>query len=149
MIRYIILFLLSVVIITANGKPNLQVCNLQTAQQAIPPRIFFEQTIDGPTQPIIFTRFIHNKFGVFGSEFSKCYFSVLDPNFILSIIGIIGLVFWLYFIYIILSRKSFLPILIFFLLPTLPFFFLPIIIISYAFKIFAIIGLIFFLIGKK
>ena len=148
MIKYIFFILISVVIITTNGNWELPICNIQTAKQAIAPRIFAEQTVDGRDQPIIFTRFIHNKFGIFGSEFTRCYFFSLDPNFIYHSTGI-GVIFWLYFLYMILTKKLYIPLAVFLIVPALPFFNLPVVIVAYSHKIFAIIGLLFLLSRKK
>lgn len=148
MIKYLFLVLASFLIVTAKGSSDLPICNFQTAKQAIPPRIFAEQTIDGPDQPIIITRFIHNKVGIFGSEFTKCYFFSLDPNFIYHTTGI-GIIFFLYFMYTVLVKKRYILFIIFLIIPALPFFRLPIILISYVYKLFAIIGLAFLLFKKR
>ena len=142
-----ILLLLSILIITRT-EMNLPICNIQTAKQAIPPRIFAEQTIDGSDQPIAFTRFIHNKYGILGSEFSRCYFNALDPNFIYHTLSI-GLLPYLFFIYTALEKKLLLPSIVFLIFPSLPIFNIPTIIVSYAYKIFAIIGLAILLFKKK
>ena len=148
MIKLLTLIALSSLIVVTSGNWDLPVCNLTTAKQAIAPRIFAEQTIDGLNQPILLTRFLHNKFGILGSEFARCYFYSLDPNFIYHSIGV-GIVFWLYFFYFSATRKLYIPISFFLIIPALPFFGLPAVIVSYAHKIFAIIGLAFFLFKKK
>lgn len=140
--KYIVLLIISVLIFNLKTTWDPTPCNIKTAKQAIAPRIFAEQTIDGKNQPIIFTRFVHNKIGVFLSEFARCYFLALDPNFIQKTTGI-GIIFWLYFVYFILIQKLYIALLIFLSIPLLPFFQLPLVIVSYAHKIFAIIGLIF------
>lgn len=129
-------------IISTGNDYLMPSCNVSTAKQAIAPRIFAEQTIDGPRQPPLVTRFLHNKLGIFASEFGRCYFNALDPNFIYKSVGILGLFFWTYFIYQIAIKKLWPGILVFLTLPLLPFFSLPIIITVYVNKIFAIIGLI-------
>lgn len=146
--KYVILIILSALILAQKPSPDLPVCNLTTAKQAIPPRIFAEQTIDGIGQPIILTRFLHNKFGIFGSEFTRCYFYSLDPNFIYHSVSI-GITSWLYFIYFSTTRKLIFPGFVFLIIPALPFFGIPLIIVSYAHKIFAIIGIIFWIFKKK
>lgn len=148
MIKTLILIAASVLIIAKNGLLSTPICNLKTAKQAIEPRIFAEQTIDGPKQPIILTRFLHNKFGIFGSEFTRCYFFSLDPNFVYQSTSI-GIIFWLYFAYTVLTRKMIILLLPLLIVPAVPFFGLPILFVSYAHKIFAIIGLYFWLFKKK
>ena len=148
MIKFLILIVASFLILSAKSNLELPVCNFRTAKQAIPPRIFAEQTIDGPNQPIIFTRFIHNKFGIYGSEFTKCYFFSLDPNFIYHTTGI-GIIFFLYFIYAVLVKKQYILLIIFLIIPAVPFFRLPITLVFYVYKLFAIIGLTFLLFKKR
>lgn len=106
---------------TVTAVPNLAICNLQTINQAIPPRIFAEQTIDGPTQAVLLTRFLHNKVGIFLNEMTRCYFNLLDPNFIVQITGILGLVLILVAIYRLIKIKQFL-LLTFFIYPLLSIF---------------------------
>lgn len=141
--KFLILAVFFFYIISLKNDFSLPICNLATAKQAIPPRIFAEQTIDGPQQPPLVTRFLHNKLGIFASEFSRCYFNALDPNFIHRSVGIPGLFFWTYFIYQIAIKKLWPGIFVFLILPVLPFFNLPLMIIVYINKIFAIIGLSF------
>ena len=137
-----------IIYIASKHASQTTICNIHTALQAIPPRLFAEQTIDGSAQSVIFTRFIHNKLGIFGSEFTRCYFYSLDPNFIYHSVGI-GIISWVYFAYIILIKKQYLPLGIFLTVPAFPFFTLPIIIVSYTYKIFAIIGLLLLLFKRK
>ena len=135
----ILIFLISYFII-AKPISKLELCNLDTAKLAIPPRIHFEQTIDGPTQRTLITRLLHNKVGIFMSEFGRCYFAVLDFNFIFSATGVIGLVFWLYFVYATIDRKKWYLAFLLLVLPIIPFLnlyqFLP----PYIHKVFAIMG---------
>ena len=130
-------------IISSGSDYLLPTCNLATAKQAIAPRIFAEQTIDGSRQPPLVTRFLHNKLGIFASEFGRCYFNALDPNFIYRSVGTLGLFFWTYFVYQIAIKNLWPGALVFLILPLLPFFSLPVIITVYINKIFAIIGLAF------
>lgn len=141
--KFLILAVFFFYIISLKNDFSLPICNLATAKQAIAPRIFTEQTIDGPGQPPLVTRFLHNKLGIFASEFGRCYFNALDPNFIYRSVGIAGLFFWTYFIYQIAIKKLWPGIFAFLILPLLPFFSLPVIITVYINKIFAIIGLSF------
>ena len=129
--------------------PQLPVCNYQSANQAIPVRIFFEQTIDGKDQPILLTRFLHNKIGIYGSEFGKCYFNFFDPVLIYHTIGLLGLFFWLFLLYQIVTngKWNYLPIVL--ILPILPLLNIFPSGIAYFHKIFAIIGLILFTFKKK
>lgn len=98
-------------------------CSLATIKQAMPVRIFNEQTIDGPSQPIFLTRFLHNKIGIFLSEFGKCYFNILDPNYIDDRVGILGLFFISSALYrLAVSQKLKLLIALFLLIPFLSIF---------------------------
>ncbi len=146
--KIFLLIIFSAVIILAKADANLPICNLDTAKQAIPPRIFAEQTIDGKDQNILFTRFIHNKIGIYASEFGRCYFDVFDLNFIYHTVGIIGIVTWLYFVYQIIQKKFYFLIFVLLVLPLLPFLKFSSLPILFAYKIFAIIGLTF-LLSKK
>lgn len=141
--RIILISILSLLIILKSGW-QLPICNLATAKNALPPRIFAEQTIDGQNQNVIITRIFHNKIGIFLSEFERCYFNVLDPTFIHNSTGIFGIFPWLFFTYQILKRKMILPIGIFIIIPIMPFLYLPTSLIAYAHKIFAIIGVVIF-----
>ncbi len=138
-----LLIIISAVIILAAKATALPPCNTDTAKQALPPRIFAEQTIDGSGQNILVTRFFHNKLGILSSEFSRCYFNVLDFNFLIKALSVIGLIGYLSFVYHILVNKKYYLIAIFILLPIIPFLKLPFAISLIVYKIFAIIGLLF------
>jgi len=125
--------------------PKLDPCNIQTAKQAIPPRIHFEQTIDGSRQRAIITRILHNKVGIFTSEVGKCYFYVFDPVLIFKSAGTMGFIFWVYGGYQIIVRKRWLFIWLLIILPIFPFFNFFTNQVPYIHKIFAIMGLIFWL----
>lgn len=148
----IILAVIAAFFIIIRGSAVLPQCDIQTARQAIPIRIFAEQTIDGKNQPILATRFLHNKVGIFASEFGHCYFSALDPNFLNQSLGFIGLLALVYMIYYNIYnvffgegkqsyRFSFLLLMLFMIFPALPFFKFPLTLVIFAYKIFAIIGL--------
>jgi len=141
--RIILFSILSLIILLKSGW-QVPICNLATARNALAPRIFAEQTIDGPGQLVLITRIFHNKIGILLSEFGKCYFNLLDPNFIYGSTGILGIVPWFYFAYQIFKRKIFLPIVIFILAPIAPFFYFPVSLIAYIHKVFAIIGVVIF-----
>lgn len=143
------LIIFSVLIVLAKTNDSLPICNLDTAKQAIPPRIFVEQTIDGKTQNIPYTRFLHNKIGIYASEFSRCYFSIFDPNFIYHTVGIVGIITWLYFVYQIIQRRLYPLLFILLVLPLLPFLRFSLLPILFAYKLFAIIGLAFLLSKRK
>lgn len=145
----IFLLLFFALFLFTKATPQLPPCNFRTAAQAIPPRIFAETTIDGRDQHVLLTRFLHNKLGIYLSEFSRCYFASLDPNFIIKSVGLIGLVSWLYFFYKILIKKSYVLIIIFLLIPFLPFLTVPIIIVAFIYKLFAIMGFAYFIIKKS
>lgn len=128
------------VILKAPGDP-LPLCNIATVKQALPPVIFFETTIDGLNQPVLVTRFLHNKLGIYGSESTKCYFNALDFNYISSSIGLIGLASLMIFVYKTAIKKYYWLLAPFFLLPLIPFFTNSQTILILTYKIFAIIGL--------
>lgn len=138
----ILLFTLLSLLVTlkAPGDP-LPLCNIATVKQALPPVIFFETTIDGLNQPVLVTRFLHNKLGIYGSESTKCYFNALDFIFINNSIGIVGLIGLLIFAYKSAIKKYYWLLVIFSLMPLLPFFTNSDKILILAYKIFAIIGL--------
>lgn len=114
-------------------------CDLRTAKQAIPPKIFYETTIDGSSQNVYFTRFVHNKFGIFSHEFAICYFNVIDFNFLTTNLSLFGLAMWLVFIYRQFIKKRYLFFVL--IIPALPFLLVPVVYIVLICKIFAIIGL--------
>ncbi len=140
--KLLLIFIAGAAITLAKTSP-LPICNTDTAKLALPPRIFYEQTIDTNRQPILLTRLIHNKLGVYGSEFAHCYVSLFDFNFIYNNFSLIGLVTFLVFMYEVLTKKRYLLAAIIFLSPLIPFFKGPIIINLVIYKLFAIIGLIF------
>lgn len=141
------IFLISIFAIFLLFKPTpiYEDCNIQTIKQDLPPITWFEQTIDGKNQPIWQTRFLHNKIGISSSLFANCYSVSLDPKIAFDSVGLVGVVFWLYFIYHIATKKKWAAIALFLLLPIIP----PILdsgyLISYFYKIFAIIGLVYYL----
>lgn len=143
-----ILFIVISLIIFIHHGSVLPVCNNFTANQAIPPRIFFETTMDGSTQNTYLTRFYHNKLGIYLSEFSRCYSNVFDPNFVYDSLGLVGLIAYFAAIYYIIVKKIWILITLALLLPLLPFLNAPVYLIIVADKIFAIIGLSFLLLRK-
>ena len=129
------------------SKPQyLPTCNLTTALQDIPPRLFQMTTADGPTQNPLITRFFHNKLGILLSGSAKCYFNFFDFNIIAQNVIYFGFFGWVYTAYGIFVSKKWIPIAVFLLLPLAPFLthFSNII---YLHKIFAIIG--FVLIARR
>lgn len=145
----VIFIIIFVVLISLKTGGELPICNFKTATQALAPRIFAEQTVDGHDQPVLVTRFLHNKVGIFANEFSRCYFNVLDPNFVYHSVGLIGIIFWLYFSYQIIVKKRWLMLSMFLVVPVLPFLRFPPQIVVYWHKLFAIIGLVFAVLGKR
>jgi len=122
-------------------------CNFETVRQAIAPRIFAEQTTDGKTQSVVITRFLHNKAGIIGSEVGKCYFSYIDPIFLVNTLSIFGFFSFLYFIYdLTLNRAQLTAVLVLF--PFIAFYSFPSIILIIIYKLFAIIGLTLFALKK-
>lgn len=146
--KYVIVILFAIFLLSKAFSP-LPICNSMTAKQALPPRIFAETTIDGRDQSIIITRFLHNKVGILLSEFGRCYLNVFDPNFIVSTVGFVGLLMWLYFVFKILEEKRLWVIVLVLIVPIIPFISLPTQIAAYFYKIFAMIGLLFFLKNKN
>lgn len=122
-------------------------CDIRTAKQAIPPKIFFESSIDGSGQDVYFTRFIHNKVGIFSHEFATCYFNLIDFNFLTKNLSLFGLATWFVFIYRQFIKKQYLVFEL--IIPALPFFLVPAAYIVLIYKIFAIIGLSILLKLKK
>lgn len=125
-------------------QPLIENCSIKTVKQVLPPVIWFEQTIDGKNQSIWVTRFLHNKVGIAGSQYAKCYFNSLDPQNAYKSVGLLGLAFWLYFIYFVSTKKVWPLILIFLLVPLIPPLFNNGQSIAILYKIFAIIGLLFY-----
>ncbi len=124
--------------------PSIDDCNIRTIKQALPPIIWFEQKIDGGSQSVLLTRFLHNKVGIGGSQFAKCYFNSLDPQIAYKSVGLLGLAFWLFFIYYISSRKIWPLILIFLLVPIFPVIFDRAQAIAIFYKIFAMLGALYY-----
>src|SRR3989344_2693501 len=120
-----------------------QRCDQYSAKRNIPSEIFSNTAIDGSGQPVVVTRFLHNKVGIYLSEFSRCYFNILDPNFLLQTTGPIGLIPILYLIYNAIVNKRFFIGLLILTLPLLSFFNLPMVFTVIALKVFAIIGVLF------
>lgn len=120
-------------------------CNINTIFQAMPPVIWYEQTIDGKDQPPTLTRFIHNKLNIFSSQMAKCYAYRLDPVDIYRSLGILGLFFWVYFAWA-MSQYLNKPLIFAFLLTPFITIFIPDPrIMGYSYKIFASIGFWYFL----
>jgi len=145
--KFILFIIISAFIILA-PKIGLPICNIDTAKQAIPPRIFAEIAIDDNDQNVIFTRAIHNKTGIFLSEFSRCYFDVFDFNYLykqLTILGLTGLLFASYRA-IVLKRYNLILLILF--LPLIPFFKQPEIIVMLVLKTLAISGVLAFMFLK-
>ena len=96
-------------------------CSLRMAIQALPPRIFQQTTTDASTQNTLITRFFHNKAGIFGAEFGKCYFNFFDPVLIAQNTLYIGLLPWLYLVYNLLLKKNLILISALLILPIFSF----------------------------
>lgn len=139
------IFIIAAFFIIALPFKKLEQCNLSQALQALPPRIFAETHADGSHQAPLITRFIHNKPGIFLSEFSRCYLYVLDPMIIYSSTGIFGTIAWGYLIYASAVSKNWPLLTLIFTFPLLLFFNIFQGITTYIHKLFAIIGLLFFL----
>ncbi len=143
-LKALIFISLSINIFFQHGKWSFDTCNVDIAKMAIPPVIWYEQSIDGKAQRTLFTRFLHNKPGVFMSEAAKCYFQAIDPFLLYKITGPLGLMFILYIAYKLTDAKQYLALLIFFSLPFLTFFKFPVSQQIVLYKIISIIGLFIF-----
>lgn len=117
--KYVLLFLFILyLILKPPAKPQIE-CDLKSVFQAIPPVVWYEQTIDGIDQPPIVTRFFHNKANIFTSQLFKCYASKLDPLEVFKVIGLLGFMFWLYFVWKIILKKMWLWTSLFLTIPML------------------------------
>lgn len=137
--KYLIALVVLVVIVRSN-IPSIEHCDLGTATNAISVRTFHETTTDPPDQPVIISRFFHNKLTIFTNEIGRCYLNFFEPNFIADSTTLLGFLPWLYLLYKSFSKWVFLiPVLA---VPLIPIFISPMPIpVAYAHKVFAIIGL--------
>lgn len=124
---------------------KIEPCNINTAKQALAPRIFYEQTIDGQYQSVLVTRFFHNKLGILVNEFTGCYFKVINLNFVYISTGLIGLFFWIYALYKLIEAKKIFVLVSLLFVPILSFtnFFPAMVIIAH--RTLTIVGALFFL----
>ncbi len=144
-LKTLIFISLSINIFFQHGKWSFDTCNVDIAKMAIPPVIWYEQSIDGKAQRTLFTRFLHNKPGVFMSEAAKCYFQALDPFLLYRIIGPAGLLSFIIIIYKLIDSKKYLMLSILFTLPILPFINFPVTAQIMLYKITSIVGIFFFI----
>lgn len=126
-------------------------CNIRTSLQILPPKIWYEQAIDGSSQNRLLTRFLHNKAGIFINALSGCYLNFLSPVFIYQAAGFFGVFFWLYFAYRSVVQNQRMIILILFMLPLIPVasvnapvYFFGLSLLAIVFKLVAFLGLIMF-----
>ena len=145
----VVLFSFLTLIILLKSPWQSPICNFATAKNAIAPRIFAEQTIDGPDQNVLITRILHNKAGIFLSEFGRCYFNVIDPSFIYQSTGIFGVAASFYLMYRIIKKLAWPQIAIITIIPALLFFYTPMALIAFTHKLFAIIGLVFLILQEE
>ena len=145
----IIILLLSLFLIWLRPITYPPICNIVTAYQAIPPRLFAEITIDNNTQNTLLTRFLHNKAGIFLSELQRCYFQSFDLNYLYGLLSPLGVLGYLYFIYRALISKRITIILLILALPLIPFFRQPHNIVVIIDKLFSSIGIVTFLYFSK
>ena len=117
--KTIFIFLIAFFIIIKGGL-QIEECNIRTSLQIIPPKIWFEQAIDGPFQNRLLTRVLHNKAGIFINEASGCYMNHLSPVFIYQVTGLFGVFFWIYFAYRAVVQNQRMIILILLMLPLIP-----------------------------
>lgn len=102
--KFVLPLIFSAFIILKTGW-NVEECGIRSAHQAIAPIVWYEQTIDGPGQNPIITRFFHNKIGIFVSQMTRCYFNRISPDFVFDTVGIFGLIFIFYLVYRLLTKK--------------------------------------------
>jgi len=114
-----ILFAIFTIFIISLPVFTQEVCNINTAKNALSPVISYEQTIDGNTQNVLITRFLHNKIGIFMSHISKCYLEFFNPVNLYLSVGIYGLIFYLFLIYKILTKNMVLLMIAVFTAPIL------------------------------
>lgn len=118
--KYILIFIFAIYLIF-KSIPQLKVCNINAAKMAIPPRIFFDSTIDGRAQHVLVTRFFHNKIGIFSNELGRCYFGTIEPYYLFNALGFIGLAAWLFAMFEFTLSKRWKILVIILLLPLIPF----------------------------
>lgn len=146
--RKILFVAISLLIAISTITWNFPPCNIQTIKQDFAPKIFIETTVDGVGQNVSLTRFLHNKVGIHGAKTASCYFTLLDPSFIYKNLGILTVLFLAFFAYKAIERKYWLHIAAFLVAPILlmiPTFPVAPFILVIAYKIFAIMGLAYFL----
>ena len=153
--KIFVIFLITFFIILKSGV-QMEECNIRTSTQIIPPKIWYEQAIDGKEQSILFTRFLHNKVGMFVNEISNCYLQILNPVFIFQTAGTFGVFFWFYFAYRAILKNQKMIILILLILPSIPIassndqnYFFGINFVSNLYKLIAFFGLVTFAKGDK
>lgn len=150
-----VIFLISSFFIILKSGWDYSECNIRSANQALTPKIWFEQTIDGKNQDPLITRFYHNKAGTLGAELSHCYLEKVSPGFFFDTSGIFGTIFLIYFIYNLANSRKWKYLAVLFLMPTVPIlsFNQPtseqtVNLIAYLYKGFAVFGLAAFLFRK-
>ena len=148
--KIIFIFLIAFFIII-KSEVAIQECNIRTSTQIIPPKIWYEQAIDGSSQNRLLTRFLHNKAGIFTNALSGCYLDFVSPVFIYQSVGFLGVFFWFYFAYQAAVRNQRMIILILLMLPLIPVasvnaqvYFFGTGFVSIIFKLIAFLGLISF-----
>lgn len=148
--KTIFIFLIAFFIILKSGI-GIQECNIRTSLQIIPPKIWYEQAIDGASQNRLLTRSLHNKAGIFINEASGCYLNFLSPGFIYQATGFFGVFFWIYFAYRAVLKNQRMIILILLMLPLIPVasanapvYFFGVGLVAILYKLIAFFGLISF-----
>lgn len=146
--KFLLLIIFSIFILLAK-VPTPDRCDLVTAKNALPVRIFAETTIDGRDQPVLLTRFFHNKAGILAHELGRCYFNFFDLNQVVASASLFGLLPWLYFFYRLATTVSKYPVILgVFMIPAL-LIFVSVTQVAYMHKVFAIIGLVIWYMRKK
>lgn len=119
MIKTITFLLISFLIIAKSGWDYSE-CNIRTAKQALAPKLWFEQAIDGSSQNTLVTRFYHNKISMITAEIAHCYFERLSPNFFFEISGIFGTFSIIYLLYWLTVRRRLIYLSCLLLAPAIP-----------------------------
>lgn len=148
--KIFLIFVITFSIVLKSGG-EIKECNIRTSLQAIPPKIWYEQAIDGPSQNRLLTRALHNKAGLFLNEVSNCYLQIASPRFIYQATGIFGAFFWFYFAYRSIVQNNKMLILILLTLPLIsvasvnaPTYFVNTNLVANIYKLIAYVGLIMF-----
>ena len=135
---------LSLIFVIISPIENLQTCDVNTGKIAVAPLIFNE-THEDAGQNVYLTRAVHNKLGVFSNQLFHCYFYYLDWQTIFKTTGFVALIFLIYLLVKSAAKNNFIYGVLFLIYPLIPITNFPILSVAYFYKLFAIIGLVYFL----